>query len=83
MGFVAQSPFIMGGTLAENIAFSRWAEPVNMEKVHNTCHRAAIDFIDNHPDGPMMHIGNQGQGLPAVRPNVCQSLGLSMLTLKY
>ena len=53
----------MGGTLAENIAFSRWAEPVNMEKVHNTCHRAAIDFIDKHPDGPMMHIGNQGQGL--------------------
>ena len=63
VGFVAQSPFIMGGTLAENIAFSRWAEPVNMEKVHNTCHRAAIDFIDKHPDGPMMHIGNQGQGL--------------------
>ena len=63
VGFVAQSPFIMDGTLAENITFSHWGDPVNVEKIQASCRRAAIDFIDNHPEGLMMRIGNQGLGL--------------------
>lgn len=63
IGFVPQNPFLFAGTLAENIAFSQWGRSWDEDKVRIACRRAAIDFIDNHPLGVEMPIGENGAGL--------------------
>lgn len=63
IGYVPQSPFLFEGTLAENIAFSEWGKPWNKERVLDACKRAAIDFVDSHPMGLELPIGENGAGL--------------------
>ncbi len=63
VGFVPQSPFLMSGTLAENVAFSQWGQPWDKVRVREACERAAIDFIDTHPAGILLPIGENGFGL--------------------
>lgn len=63
IGFVPQNPFLFSGTLAENVAFSQWGRSWDKDRVRIACRRAAIDFIDNHPLGIEMPIGENGAGL--------------------
>lgn len=63
IGYVPQSSFLFAGTLAENIAFSNWGKPWDKEHVLDACRKAAIDFVDNHPAGLEMPIGENGAGL--------------------
>lgn len=63
IGYVPQSPFLFEGTLAENVAFSSWGRPYDRDRVREACTRAAIDFLDSHPDGLDQPIGENGTGL--------------------
>ncbi len=63
VGFVPQSPFLMAGTLAENVAFSQWGQPWDEQRVLRACELAAIDFISVDRQGILLPIGENGAGL--------------------
>ncbi|GHS95556.1 hypothetical protein AGMMS50276_11650 [Synergistales bacterium] len=63
VGFVPQNPFLMGGTLADNVAFSKWGREYDKAKVEQVCRQAAADFAFTHPEGVGMYIGEDGAGL--------------------
>jgi ABC-type multidrug transport system fused ATPase/permease subunit len=63
IGYVPQSPFLFGGTLADNIAFSEWGKPWDKARVEEACRKASIDFVDTHPGGLLQPIGENGSGL--------------------
>lgn len=63
IGFVPQSPYIMSGTIAENIAFSEWGKPYDKERVMRSCKLAAIDFIDERQNGILTKLGENGAGI--------------------
>lgn len=63
IGYVPQSPFLLNGTIAENIAFSRWGEEIDFLRVVECCKMAAIDFLDTLEDGLMTIIGERGARL--------------------
>ena len=63
MGYVPQSPYIMAGTVAENVAFSQWGKPWDEAKVKAACEMAAMDIVEMHEKGIMMPLGERGAGL--------------------
>ena len=63
VGYVPQAPYIMPGTLAENVAFSQWGKPWDEERVLQACEMAALDVIHTHPQGVLLPIGERGAGL--------------------
>lgn len=63
IGYVPQNPFLFAGTLAENIAFSAWGKPWDAKRVREACALAAIDFVDAHPKGLRLPVGENGAGL--------------------
>lgn len=63
VGYVPQTPYIMSGTIAENVAFSQWGKPYNEEKVRRACRMAALDVVEKDPRGIDYPIGEHGAGL--------------------
>jgi len=63
VGYVPQNPFLMAGTLAENVAFSQWGKPWDEALVRKACRMGAVDFVDTHPEGINLPIGEGGIGL--------------------
>lgn len=63
IGYVAQSPYLLAGTLAQNVAFSQWGRPYDSEKVWKACRLAQLDIVDSHPLGIDLPIGEGGTGL--------------------
>ena len=63
IGYVPQHPFLFAGTLAENVAFSRWKMTWDEKEVLLACRKASIDFLDTHPLGVHQPIGENGTGL--------------------
>ena len=63
VGYVPQNPFLFGGTLAENIAFSQWGKPWDRQRVLEVCKLAAIDFVNAPPKKLQRPIGENGAGL--------------------
>jgi ABC-type multidrug transport system fused ATPase/permease subunit len=61
IGYVPQTPYIMAGSLAENVAFSQWGKPWDEEKVIRACKMAEVDLIGEH--GLEYQIGQGGAGL--------------------
>jgi len=62
VGYVPQTPYIMPGTVAKNVAFSDWGKTINRKKVEKACKLAAVDFLNkklgiDHP------VGENGAGL--------------------
>ncbi len=45
IGYVPQSPYVLAGTAAQNVAFSDWGKPPNVERVRRACREAAVDFL--------------------------------------
>ena len=62
-GFVPQQPFLLGGTVADNVAFSRWSQSYDPVEVEDACRRAAMDFIFKTPEGIKTPISSDGGGL--------------------
>jgi ABC-type multidrug transport system fused ATPase/permease subunit len=63
IGYVSQKPYIMAGTIAENVAFSQWGKPYDPEKVKDSCRKAAIDFLGEHCNHINKTVGEDGVGL--------------------
>jgi len=62
-GFVPQQPFLLGGTVADNVAFSRWSQGYDPVEVEEACRKAAMDFIFQTPKGIKTPISPDGGGL--------------------
>lgn len=60
LGYVPQSPYIIDATLAENVAFADWAEQVDEKRVLQCCRMAAMDFLDDLPNGIHTVLGDRG-----------------------
>lgn len=45
IGYVPQTPYLLSGTVAQNVAFSDWGTAPDAERVRQTCREAAIDFL--------------------------------------
>ena len=63
VGFVPQSPLLLEGTVADNVAFSQWGESYDRQAVEKACRQAALDFVFEHPQGLDQTLGAGGQGL--------------------
>lgn len=60
IGYVPQNPFLLNGSLAENIAFSQWGQKIDRPRVLECCHMAAMDFVNDLEDGLDTIIGERG-----------------------
>ena len=60
IGYVPQSPFLLNGSLAENIAFSQWGQKIDRQRVDECCRMAAMDFVSDLEDGIDTIIGERG-----------------------
>ena len=60
IGYVPQNPFLLNGSLAENIAFSQWGQEIDRQRVEECCRMAAMDFVDDLGDGLDTLIGERG-----------------------
>ncbi|MDO5484479.1 MAG: ABC transporter ATP-binding protein, partial [Desulfovibrionaceae bacterium] len=45
VGYVPQSPFLLEGSVAQNVAFSDWGNRPDAARVRRACREAAIDFL--------------------------------------
>lgn len=61
VGFVPQNPYIMGGSIAENVAFSQWGRPWDEERVKRACEMAEFDVALQR--GIEAGLGQDGAGL--------------------
>ena len=62
VGYVPQTPYIMAGTIAGNVAFSEWGKPYDRERVERACRMAALDLVERG-DGIDTVLGERGAGL--------------------
>lgn len=60
IGYVAQSPFILNASLAENIALAKWGEEIDQKQVMECCKMAALDFVENLENGLDTILGEHG-----------------------
>ena len=60
IGYVPQNLYLLDAALAENVAFSHWGEPLDEERVRECCHMAAMDFVDELPEGIYTPLGERG-----------------------
>ena len=60
LGYVPQSLYLLDVSLADNVAFRVWGEPVDEEKVRRCCAMAAMDFINDLPEGINTVLGERG-----------------------
>jgi ABC-type multidrug transport system fused ATPase/permease subunit len=63
IGYVAQAPYILDATLAENVALSRWGEEIDRARVLECCQMAALDFLDDLEKGIDTILGDRGTRL--------------------
>lgn len=63
IGYVSQSPYILDASLAENVALSRWGEPLDRDRILECCRMAALDFIGDLPEGIDSILGDRGARL--------------------
>jgi len=62
MGYVPQAPYILPGTVAENVAFSQWGQPIDEERVLRACRMASLDIVEQG-QGIYTSVGERGIGL--------------------
>jgi ABC-type multidrug transport system fused ATPase/permease subunit len=77
IGYVAQAPYILDATLAENVALSRWGEDINRERVLECCRMAALDFVADLEKGMDTVLGDRGtrlSGVQAQRVTIARAL---------
>ena len=86
VGYVPQTPFLMPGTVAENIAFSAWGQPYDEARIREVCTEAAIEFLGADHADIYKAIGEGGAGFSggqAQRISIARALypGPSVLIL--
>ncbi|CAK7018519.1 MAG: Vitamin B12 import ATP-binding protein BtuD [Desulfovibrio sp.] len=60
IGYVPQSTFLLNATIAQNVAFSNWGQPIDISRVQKCCRMAAMDFVLDLPEGVNTVIGERG-----------------------
>ncbi|MCR4666010.1 MAG: ABC transporter ATP-binding protein/permease [Desulfovibrio sp.] len=60
IGYVPQLPFLLNASIAENVAFTRWGQQIDRERVTRCCRMAAMDFLPDLPEGLDTVIGERG-----------------------
>ncbi len=60
IGYVPQSTFLLNASIAQNVAFSHWGDPVDQERVETCCRMAAMNYINDLPEGIHTIIGERG-----------------------
>ncbi|MCL2625735.1 MAG: ABC transporter ATP-binding protein/permease [Cystobacterineae bacterium] len=63
IGYVPQNPYLMAGTVAENVAFSEWGRPLDEERLRKAALQAEMDFLGENFEGLSRKIGESGAGL--------------------
>lgn len=63
IGYVPQTPLLLPGSVADNVALSHWGEAYDREKVITVCKQAAMDFLGKDGVGLDHAIGDGGLGL--------------------
>ena len=63
VGYVPQNPYLMAGTVEENVAFSQWGSPPDEERLRKACSQAEMDFLGENFEGLKRPIGENGAGL--------------------
>ncbi|WP_241159403.1 MULTISPECIES: ABC transporter ATP-binding protein [unclassified Desulfovibrio] len=61
IGYVPQNPYILAGSIAENVAFSQWGKPWDEERVVRACRMASLDVAFER--GIESGLGEGGAGL--------------------
>ncbi|MDR3204381.1 MAG: ABC transporter ATP-binding protein/permease [Deltaproteobacteria bacterium] len=77
IGYIPQNPLIMDGTIADNVAFSRWGQSYDREDVIKACSLAAMDFVLNDLttlDRPLSSNGATLSGGQAQRVAIARAL---------
>lgn len=62
VGYVPQTPYILAGSIADNVAFSQWGQKYDRDRVLRACHMAALDLVE-HGAGIDTMVGERGAGL--------------------
>lgn len=60
IGYVPQFPYILDGTLAENVAFGVVSNQIDEKRIIESCKMAAVDFLPQLPEGIHTPIGERG-----------------------
>lgn len=63
IGYVPQSTFLLNATIAQNVAFSQWGKAVDINRVMECCRMAAMNFVNDLPEGVNTIIGERGMRL--------------------
>lgn len=61
IGYVPQNPYILAGSIAENVAFSQWGKPWDEARVVRACRMASLDVAFER--GIESGLGEGGAGL--------------------
>ena len=62
IAYVSQTPYILEGTIAENVAFSEWGRPPDRARAYRACTDAAFDLV-RRPEDLDMRVAANGAGL--------------------
>jgi len=60
VGYVPQHPYIVDGSIVENVAFGYAPAEISREKVLACCRMAAMDFLERMPEGIDTVVGERG-----------------------
>ena len=63
IGYVPQAPYMMDASLAQNVAFCDWGKEVDEELVLACCKLAAMNFLEELPEGIHTMLGDRGMRL--------------------
>jgi ABC-type bacteriocin/lantibiotic exporter with double-glycine peptidase domain len=63
LGYVPQTPLILDGTIADNIAFRDWGKSYEPERLKRAASLSALDFIDELPLGFKTELSSSSQSL--------------------
>lgn len=77
IGYVPQNPYLIAGTVAQNVAFSDWGKEPDEERVRRSCREAAIDFLGPecaNIDHPVSQGGNGLSGGQLQRVSIARAL---------
>lgn len=75
VGYVPQNPYILRGSLAENVTFSQWGKPWNKENVLRVCRMAELDVAVQRGIETPLNAGGAGlSGGQAQRLSIARAL---------